>query len=65
MALAGGALGLISLLALAFHIRFGLPYGLDAPFLKRLREKSPYGVAIAIGGLIAFPQSDVFIALTQ
>ena len=58
--MAGGILGVMALMAICFHHRVGMLYGLDSPALGRFREATPYGVAISIGALTAWPYSDLF-----
>lgn len=64
-ALAGGALGLVILLAR----RYALPQALASqPWIVRLHEPRgaiPYGIALALGGMIAFPQSQLFGLLAR
>ncbi|MEO1292705.1 MAG: prepilin peptidase [Pseudomonadota bacterium] len=63
MSLAGGALALLMLLAYLFQDKLRrLPGLADLDFEKR-RSDAPYGVAIAVGALIAFPDSEMFRAL--
>jgi prepilin peptidase CpaA len=63
-ALVGGALALLLLNARATWLK---PYLAGAPpWLSRLTttgESVPYGVAIAIGALVAFPQSPLVRSL--
>ncbi|MBX2854561.1 MAG: prepilin peptidase [Rhodobacteraceae bacterium] len=58
--MAGGTLGVMALMAICFHQRVGIVFGLDSPALGRFREATPYGVAITIGALTAWPHSDLF-----
>ena len=58
--MAGGVLGVLALTAICFHQRIGGVFGLDSPALGRFRKATPYGVAIAIGALTAWPHSDLF-----
>lgn len=63
-ALAGGALALILLRLRSNWARSVLPVG--PAWVERLREpkgNAPYGVAIAFGALVAFPQSLMFAAI--
>lgn len=64
VALLGGALTLVIVL-----IRFyDLPeFVLKAGFMRRLADKGggiPYGIALAIGGLLVYPQSRVWLSLS-
>ena len=63
-AIAGGAFCLL-LMAARTHLQFAIPF---APgWATRLMEPKgdvPYGVAIAIGALLAFPSADIVKAVT-
>jgi prepilin peptidase CpaA len=64
-AVAGGVLSVALLNLRADWLRSWLPAG--PAWVERLRESGgdvPYGVAIAVGALIAFPQTVVVTALT-
>ena len=64
-AIAGG--GLAAFLLMARKWAPGMPY-LRAPWIGRLftpGENVPYGVAIAVGALMAFPESPVMRALAH
>ena len=64
--MAGGLLGVVSVVAIAIHNNHsafpGLA-GVDPPILQRLRVKSPYGVAIAAGAFLTFPGTELFARL--
>jgi len=63
-ALAGGALAIALLRLRSNWARNVLPVG--PAWVERLREpkgNAPYGVAIALGALVAFPQSLLFAAI--
>lgn len=62
-AIVGGVIGVVALAAIAFHARIGSVFGVDNPALARLRKAAPYGVAIAIGAVLAFPEAEMFRAV--
>ena len=63
--------GLLSLLVMLVHrtLKNWPILALGSPSLRRLsntqKPHAPYGAAIALGALLAFPHSDVFAALTR
>lgn len=64
MVLTGGALGLLALALRAYASRLAPRFGLPTLQLGRWATHAPYGLAIAIGALVAFPDADLFAALT-
>ena len=59
--------GLVTLLILAVRAQSDtiLAIGLPVPNSVLLAKKIPYGIAIAIGGFIAFPSSPLFLAALE
>ncbi|WP_027669166.1 MULTISPECIES: A24 family peptidase [Rhizobium] len=59
--------GLITLLILAVRAQSNtiLAIGLPVPNSVLLAKKIPYGIAIAIGGFMAFPSSPLFLAALE
>lgn len=63
-ALAGGVLALLLIIARLLAKKFGLPK--QPKWLRRMLRKTnhvPYGVALCVGGLLAIPQADWFLAI--
>ena len=62
MVVAGGVMAVV---LMAFRKAPALPIYAQAPWVRRMHQREnimPYGVAIAIGGLLTFPHTSLFLA---
>jgi len=64
VAMIGGLITLLILMARAQSDTI-LAFGLPVPNSILIAKKIPYGIAIAIGGFMAFPSSPLFIAALE
>jgi prepilin peptidase CpaA len=64
VALIGGLLTLLILLVRSQSSTI-LAIGLPVPNSVLMAKKIPYGIAIAIGGFLAFPSSPLFVAALE
>ncbi len=60
--LIGGLLGLVAVASRGYNAKIALAYGLRPITLGKWATHAPYGLAIAGGALVAFPDSALFAA---